>query len=75
MRGKDGVRWQPAVRGLIRHDHCATGSAIVSWICRESRVPRSTATQWAAQLMREGDLRHVYDDRPFRDNASLYRPA
>ena len=75
MRGKAGVRWQPAVRGLIRHDHCATGSAIVSWICRESRVPRSTATQWAAQLMREGDLRHVYDDRPFRDNASLYRPA
>jgi hypothetical protein len=36
-------------------------------------VSRETATHWALQLMREGGLRHVYDDAPFRDDRTLYR--
>lgn len=29
----------------------------------------------AARLMRLGALRHVYDDRPFCDDRTPYRPA
>jgi hypothetical protein len=39
------------------------------------RVSRQTARQWALQLMREGVIRHVYDDRPFTDDRALYRIA
>lgn len=60
-------------RGVLRHRECATGAAIVSWIARARQVSRETATHWALQLMREGGLRHVYDDAPFRDDRTLYR--
>jgi hypothetical protein len=36
-------------------------------------VSASTARQWALQLMREGGIRHVYDDRPFADDRTLFR--
>lgn len=69
----DGVVMGKHSRGLVRHRQCAPGSAIVDWICARYQVPRATALQWAAQLMRRGVLRHVYDDRPMRDDRNLYR--
>jgi sensor c-di-GMP phosphodiesterase-like protein len=65
--------WKDHCRGLLRHSHCTTGRTLVSWIVRRYSAPRSTATQWATQLMRQGTLHHVFDDRPFRDDHSLYR--
>lgn len=69
----DGVPMGSHARGLIRHRQCAQGGVIVDWICKRYQVPRATALQWAAQLMRRGVLRHVYDDLPMRDDRSLYR--
>ena len=46
---------------------------MVKWIVATQGVNRSTARQWSLQLMREGIVRHVYDDRPFMDNRTLYR--
>jgi EAL domain-containing protein (putative c-di-GMP-specific phosphodiesterase class I) len=75
FRGSNGVPLQDHVRGLIRHRDCVTGSAVVDWFVSTYRVQRSTAVQWAATLMRQGALRHVFDDRPFRDDRTLYRPG
>jgi EAL domain-containing protein (putative c-di-GMP-specific phosphodiesterase class I) len=75
FRGADGVRLSDHVRGLIRHRDCVTGAAIVDWFVATYRVQRATAVQWAATLMRQGVLRHVFDDRPFRDDRTLYRPG
>lgn len=75
MRGARGLPLREHVRGFMRHRDCATGAAIVSWIATTRQVSRDTATDWALQLMREGGLRHVYDDTPFRDDRTLYRVA
>lgn len=70
-----GLTWTDQVRGLLRHRRCQSGRVIVDWLCQHYAVPRRTAVQWAVQLMRLGRLRHVFDDQPFRDDATLYRPA
>jgi sensor c-di-GMP phosphodiesterase-like protein len=73
LQAQDGVRICAHTRGLVRHSRCVTGSALVRWIVSTQRVSRPTARLWALQLMREGVIRHVYDDRPFTDDRSLYR--
>jgi sensor c-di-GMP phosphodiesterase-like protein len=73
IRGIQGIAQRDHVRGLLRHRRCATGRQFVDWIAQRYGIPRTTATQWAAQLMRQGALRHVFDDQPFRDNTALYR--
>jgi sensor c-di-GMP phosphodiesterase-like protein len=75
LRGSRGVPLREHTRGLMRHRDCATGRSIVNWIASTRQVSRETATRWALQLMREGALRHVYDDTPFRDDRTLYRVA
>jgi len=65
--------WCPHSRGLLRHQRCATGRTIVDWILQQKPVSRSRAALWAAQMMQLAALRHVYDDKPFRDDRSLYR--
>ncbi len=71
--GPQGVPLSDHVHGLLRHHRCTMGREIVDWVVRRYGVPRTTAAQWATQLMRQGALRHVFDDQPFRDDASLYR--
>lgn len=73
LRGPQGVSVTQHTRGLLRHGDCATGKAIVTWIATSLRVSRDTATRLALQLMREGAIRHVYDDKPFTDSRALYR--
>jgi EAL domain-containing protein (putative c-di-GMP-specific phosphodiesterase class I) len=73
LLAQHGVRLSRHSRGLVRHDACTTGRALVRWIMATHRVSRQTARQWALQLMREGVIRHVYDDRPFSDDRTLYR--
>lgn len=73
LGGAQGVAMRTHVRGLVRQAQCATGRQIVDWIVRRYGVPRSIGSRWAAQLMRTGRLRHVFDDRPFRDDRTLYR--
>ena len=75
MRGARGLPLRAHARGIMCHRDCATGHAIVSWISHTRQVSRDVATHWALQLMREGGLRHVYDDTPFRDDRTLYRIA
>ncbi len=67
--------WRNHCRGVVRHNRCATGSELVDWIVRRQGATRAQAVQWAGNLMRGGALRHVFDDRPFRDDATLYRLA
>ncbi len=73
LQAQDGVRIRVHTRGLVRHSSCLTGTELVQWIVSSQRVSRPTARQWALQLMREGVIRHVYDDRPFVDDRTLYR--
>ena len=73
LRGPDSVAWRTRARGLLCFRQCATGREIVDWIATHRSVPRHTARRWATQLMRAGALRHVFDDRPFRDDRTLYR--
>ena len=75
LNAAHGLIWTDQVRGLLRHRACQPGQVIVDWLCQRYAVPRRTATQWAVQLMRQGRLRHVFDDEPFRDDATLYRPG
>ena len=65
--------WTDRRRGLLRHRRCASGRTLVDWIARHYATPRGTALEWANQLMAQGTLRHVFDDQPVRDDASLYR--
>jgi EAL domain-containing protein (putative c-di-GMP-specific phosphodiesterase class I) len=75
MRSAQGVPIGQHTRGLLRHGDCATGKTVVTWIAASLRVSRDTATRLALQLMREGAIRHVYDDKPFTDSRDLYRIA
>lgn len=67
------IPWRDHCRGLLRHRQCATGSVLVTWVAQRFGAPRATAAQWTAQAMRQGALRHVFDDQPFRDDSTLYR--
>ncbi len=62
-------------RGLLVHHRCVSGRRVIDWLVERHPVNRNTAAQWASHLMRKGMLRHVFDDQPFRDDATLYRPA
>jgi EAL domain-containing protein (putative c-di-GMP-specific phosphodiesterase class I) len=75
LRGAAGPQLRNHSRGLMLHRRCATGRSIVDWIVQRHRTPRPVAVQWSALLMRQGALRHVFDDQPFRDDQSLYRPV
>ncbi len=73
LRSADGPPWRDHARGPLMHRHCASGREIIGWIVDRHAVPRIMALQWAAQLMRQGALRHVFDDQPLRDDRTLYR--
>ncbi len=61
-------------RGVALHRRCATGSDYVEWMRRRWGLSVMQAEQAGVQLMRQGALRHVFDDRPFSACRSLYRP-
>lgn len=73
LRGPDGLVQRDHGRGVLVHRRCATGRQIVDWLQLHYQVPATTATQWAAQLMRQGALRDVLDQAPFRNDRTLYR--
>jgi EAL domain-containing protein (putative c-di-GMP-specific phosphodiesterase class I) len=73
IRGIDGPLARDHVRGWLLHRQCCTGRDIVDWTVTAYRVSRATAASWAADLMRQGALRHIYDDKPFSDSPALYR--
>jgi hypothetical protein len=76
LRALDGgVPLRTYRRGLLMHRRCASGRRVVDWMVARHDVNRDTAVQWAAQLMRQGMLRHVFDDQAFRDDGTLYRPG
>ncbi len=75
MRTEWGPLWRNRSRGFARHHRCASGREIIHWLSARFGIDRSTAQQWAGQLMRLGALRHVFDDTPFRDDENLYRPG
>ncbi len=68
-----GPKWKSQTRGLLRHANAASGQDILNWLQARYKVPKATATQWAAFLMRSGALRHTFDDQPIRDDKTLYR--
>ena len=73
IRGIDGPLARDHSRGWLTHRQCCTGREIVDWTVAAYRVSRETATAWATDLMRQGALRHVFDDKPFSDGNALFR--
>jgi hypothetical protein len=73
IRGIDGPVARDHARGWLLHRQCCSGREIVDWTVTAYQVSRGTATLWAAELMRQGALRHIYDDQPFSDSAALFR--
>jgi EAL domain-containing protein (putative c-di-GMP-specific phosphodiesterase class I) len=73
LHGPNGPVQTDHSRGLLRHRRCLRGSDLVDWLSTRYQVPRPTALQWGAQLMRQGHLRHVFDDRPVTDGRALFR--
>ena len=69
----EGVALADHRRGIVCHHRSVTGAQIVDWMEATYSVPRATAAQWTTQLMRQGVVRHVFDDQPFRDDKTLYR--
>ncbi len=69
----EGVALTDHRRGIVCHHRSVTGAQIVDWMEATYSVPRATAAQWTTQLMRQGVVRHVFDDQPFRDDRTLYR--
>lgn len=62
------------VRGIAVHRECFTGTELARWIRKRWGLTTEQAVQAGAQLMRQGDLRHVFDDRAFAVGRDLYRP-
>jgi sensor c-di-GMP phosphodiesterase-like protein len=62
------------LRGVALHRRCATGAEWVRWMCQRWGLSPGQAVQVGAMLMRQGALRHVFDDRPFDAGHELYRP-
>jgi EAL domain-containing protein (putative c-di-GMP-specific phosphodiesterase class I) len=73
LHGLHGPVQADHARGLLLHRRCLRGSELVGWLCKRYEVTPATALQWGAQLMRQGRLRHVFDDRPLSDSRALYR--
>lgn len=75
-RGDDvsGLYLGKHVRGLAVHRDCFTGAELTHWIQERWGLTTEQAVQAGAQLMRQGELRHVFDDRPFAAGRDLYRP-
>lgn len=71
--GADGMPLRDNRRGIVCHHRSISGAQMVDWMEAAYSVPRATATQWITQLMRQGVVRHVFDDQPFRDDRTLYR--
>lgn len=63
------------LRGWVRHRACVTGRELVDGLATQHGLGRTASRQCLAQLMREGALRHVFDDEPLRDDRTLYRVA
>ena len=61
------------LRGWVRHRGCVTGRELVDGLATQHGLGRTASRQCLAQLMREGALRHVFDDEPLRDDRTLYR--
>jgi EAL domain-containing protein (putative c-di-GMP-specific phosphodiesterase class I) len=63
------------LRGWVRHRACVTGRELVEGLATQYGLSRTASRQCLAQLMRDGALRHVFDDEPLRDDRTLYRVA
>ena len=74
LRGEHGAAMQTFRRGTALHRRCATGRVVTDWIVQRYGVSRETAVAWGGQLMRLGQLHHVFHDRPFTDSQALFRP-
>jgi sensor c-di-GMP phosphodiesterase-like protein len=69
-----GLRPGEHVRGIAVHRECFTGAELTRWFRERWGLTTGQAVQAGAQLMRQGDLRHVFDDRTFAVGRDLYRP-
>lgn len=69
-----GLRLGEHVRGIAVHRECFTGAELARWIRKRWGLTTEQAVQAGAQLMRQGALRHVFDDRSFAVGGDLYRP-
>ena len=73
LHGPHGPLQADHSRGLLQHRRCLRGSDLVGWLSARYEVPHATALRWGAQLMKQGRLRHVFDDRPVSDSRDLFR--
>jgi hypothetical protein len=69
-----GLHLRTHVRGVAVHHRCFTGTDMAGWLGERWGLTVEQATAMGVQLMRQGVLRHVFDDRPFAVGRDLYRP-
>jgi sensor c-di-GMP phosphodiesterase-like protein len=69
-----GLHLGTHVRGVAVHCKCFTGAEMAGWLGKRWGLTTEQATAVGTQLMRQGVLRHVFDDRPFAVGSDLYRP-
>jgi hypothetical protein len=69
-----GLHLGTHVRGIAVHRECFTGAELAHWLGERWGLTTEHAALVGAQLMRQGVLRHVFDDRPFAVGRDLYRP-
>jgi sensor c-di-GMP phosphodiesterase-like protein len=72
--GVSGLHLRTHVRGIAVHRECFTGAELAHWLGERWGLTTEHAALVGAQLMRQGVLRHVFDDRPFAVGRDLYRP-
>ena len=73
MRAPDGLEPRRHRRGFVQFPACFEGRAVVDWIVARTRVPRPTAATVASEMLRQGAIRHVFDEHGFEDGSHLYR--
>jgi sensor c-di-GMP phosphodiesterase-like protein len=69
-----GLHLGAHVRGIAVHRECFTGTALAHWLGERWHLTAEQAALVGTQLMRQGVLRHVFDDHPFALGPDLYRP-
>ncbi len=69
-----GLHLGTHVHGVAVHRECFTGAELAHWLGKRWGLTAEQADLVGTQLMRQGVLRHVFDDRPFAVGRDLYRP-
>lgn len=73
MRGPEGVEIRDRRFGLHLYHSCFIGSDAVNWFIQHQMASREEAVRLGQSLLKQGLIRHVTDEHPFKDAYLFYR--